>query len=259
MIRLTGDVLPVTTFLSDLEKRQLPFAQALALTKLAEEARKQIAAQAAKVFDRPKPSTINTGNSGPMFLRAATKRKPEAEVRVKDRPQVKGDPALVYLSHAILGGGRVEKRSEFLLRKNGILPNGFFIVPGSGAKLDKYGNVSNGQIQQILALLRSQRDSLANSSRDDGGKSRNFANLNRRYFVASATRQETRHLPEGVWERLPGKRRIQPVLIFTPRAPVYRKRLNFYEIQAEVANTLGPQKFTEAMQQAIASAKFKGS
>jgi hypothetical protein len=141
--------------------------------------------------------------------------------------------------------------------KFGILPNGYFIVPGSGAKLDKYGNVSNGQIQQILSLLRSQRDPTANSLRDDGGKSRNFGNLNRRYFVASRTRQETRHLPEGVWERIDGKRRVQPVLIFTPRAPVYRKRLSFYEIQANVAQTQGAKKFTEAMQEAIASAKVR--
>lgn len=257
MLRISSSLLPVTSFLTEMERQQLPFAEVLALTKLALEGRKQVADQAARVFDRPKPTTVDPGNKGPMFIKLATKRDPVAEVRVKDRPQVKGDPALVYLSHAITGGARVEKRSEFLLRKFGVLPRGYYIVPGSGATLDRYGNVSNGQIQQILSFFRSQRDPTANSIRDDGGKSRSFSKLNARYFLASKTRQNTRQLPEGVWERIVGTRRIQPVLIFVPSPPTYSKRLNFYEIQQEVCRTLGPDKFTEAMRVAILTAKFK--
>lgn len=242
--------------LTDLEKVQLPFALALSCTRIADRARQVIAEQAAKVFDKPKPSTTDPTSKGPMFLKIATKSNLEAEVRVKDRPQTKGDPALAYLSHAIRGGARIQKRSEFLLERAGILPKGFYFVPGSGARIDKYGNISNGQIQEILAITGASRDASTRSTRVNaaGRASRSFFALNQKYFVASKTREATRGIPEGVWQRVPGRGGIVPVLIFVARVPIYSKRLRFFEIQMEVAKNEGANIFREAMFDAITTA-----
>ena len=52
-----------------------------------------------------------------------------------------------------LRGPRVDKASERNLRARGILPAGMFVVPAEGARLDQYGNMSRGQMIQILSGL----------------------------------------------------------------------------------------------------------
>ncbi len=40
------------------------------------------------------------------------------------------------------------------MRQAGVLPGGMFWVPGSAAKMDRYGNISTGQIVQIVSALK---------------------------------------------------------------------------------------------------------
>ncbi|MDF5999583.1 hypothetical protein P4050_14390 [Pseudomonas aeruginosa] len=47
----------------------------------------------------------------------------------------------------------MDKASERNLRARGILPAGMFVVPAEGARLDQYGNMSRGQMIQILSGL----------------------------------------------------------------------------------------------------------
>ena len=68
--------------LDRLEREQLPFAAAFALTKTAEEIKKQLQAEMREVFDRPTRYTINS-----LFLEAATKDRMQARVWIKDRVQ----------------------------------------------------------------------------------------------------------------------------------------------------------------------------
>lgn len=257
---LTSTVDP-DAVLAEIQK-QLKFAEILALTRTAEAGRRELIIEAARVFDKPKPSTTSE-KSGPFRLKPATKRAGDdfAEVRVKDRPQVKGDPALVYFAHNIRGGPRVEKRSEFLLKKAGIMPADTFIVPGDGARIDQYGNISNGQIQQILSALGAQRDKLANSKGDNGKRKRRASKDTAQYFVANAfsQRTETKHLFPGVYERygVVSKFRIRPVLIFVTKVPTYKARFRFDEIQLRTAEAQFPIQLRLAVERVLGDATIR--
>lgn len=257
---LTSTVEP-DAVLREVEK-QLKFAEILALTRTAEAGRRALIIESARVFDRPKPSTLSE-KSGPFRLKPATRRDGDdfAEVRVKDRPQAKGDPALVYLAHNIRGGPRVEKRSEFLLKRAGIMPGDTFVVPGDGARIDQYGNISPGQIQQILSALGAQRDKLQNSRGGDGKRKRRASKDTAQYFVANAfsKRTETKHLFPGVYERYGdvSKFRIRPVLIFVTKVPTYKARLLFDEIQLREAERQFPIQLRFAVEKVIGDATIR--
>ena len=62
-----------------LEREQLPFAAALALTKTAEKVKAELYAEMQTAFDRPTRATLDS-----LFLQAATKEKMEARVFIKD-------------------------------------------------------------------------------------------------------------------------------------------------------------------------------
>lgn len=263
MLTLQVNTLPVKSWLNDIQRQHLPFATAIALTGTAKYVRAQVINEMKRQFDRPKPSTVNE-TKGPLYLKSADYKKLRAgqhdyaEVGVKDTPMPKGDPALAWLSHHIRGGRRIEKRSEFLLRTAGVLPPGYFAVPGSGARLNKYGNMSTGQIQQILSAVRAQRDSHANTPYAPRGRNARRNLTQGDYFVASRNRSRTAHLPEGVWERYGRSRfEIRPVLIFVPAAPRYRKRLKFFEMCEQVGRSRYRIEFHLAMRRALATAKVE--
>lgn len=62
-------------------------------------------------------------------------------------------PVGKYMHDQIEGGPRRDKRFEIALRRVGILPAGWFAVPGERAKIDAFGNQSPGEIRQILSWL----------------------------------------------------------------------------------------------------------
>lgn len=116
-------------------------------------------------LDRPTPYTLRS-----LYMRKATATplRLEAEVWMKDDfegsgpvgtgrqvPQA-GTPAARYLWPQVYGGSRFLKRFEYSLQQVGAMPKGWFAVPGRGARLDSFGNVSQGQITQILSQLRVQ-------------------------------------------------------------------------------------------------------
>lgn len=238
-LQIKGEVSEVKKYISQIQLQELPFASSLALTRTAEYSRKQIIDEMRRQFDRPKPSTLSE-RSGPIYIKTASKSKypnDYSEVRVKDQPLPKGVPPIVWLAHQIYGGTRAAKRSEDLLRNAGILPRGWYTVPGEGARMDRYGNMSTGQIQQILSALQSARDSRQNTryayqgitDRKGNTESRN-AKSQKKYFLALPSSLKTRHLAPGVWQRYGRKDwQVRPVLIFVRRVS-YRRRIRFYDI-----------------------------
>lgn len=260
------DFKPVYGLFNDIEKRQLPYAHSLALTNTAMFARRAMLDEFKRQFDRPKPSTLNE-KSGPIRVKSASVSKypnDYSEIRVKDQKQVKGDAALVYLSHQIHGGRRAEKRSEGLLRRAGVLLPGYYMVAGEGAVYDAYGNISPGQMQQILSAVGAQRDALANfkgrTLKDAYRNQRRMRAKTASYFVAYRGRSKTKHLAEGVWQRY-GKSEweVRPVLIFVKGAPRYRRRIRWNEIALGVGRLRFPIEFHNAMKYALARAKVQPS
>lgn len=146
--------------LDRLEREQLPFAAALALTRTAQVVAGDLRTQMQVVFDRPTPATLDS-----LFIQPATKQKMEARVWIKDGLSSgaggqsvgrqgawgKGRAAIKWLTPEVFGGPRDDKGIEALLRRRGVLGNGQYVMPGDKLPLDQYGNVSRGQLNKILS------------------------------------------------------------------------------------------------------------
>src|SRR5262245_39031822 len=118
MIRLDvrSNIKQLTQGLTQVQREQVPFATALALTRTAQVMQAAQITEMQRVFDRPTPFTLNA-----LFVSPATKRRLEASVYFKDFAP-KGTPAGKYLRPQIMGGGRNLKRMERLLQGKGLLP-----------------------------------------------------------------------------------------------------------------------------------------
>lgn len=250
-----ADIKQAVKALEGLRKDQIPFATAYALTKTAQEAKKNIEADIRRVFDRPTPYTQKG-----VWIKAATKARLFAKVYLKDE-SFKGVPADRYLIHQIRGTSRQLKGFERLLQRSGVMPDGWFAVPTNAAPLDQYGNVPGGIITRILSQLQASRDSLANET--PASKTRTMRRKGRRpsrYFVAYPGRAKTRHLTPGIYERIGfgfGDS-IRPIFIYTAQAPKYRRVLRFDEtVQAAVRDDL-PRMFEQGFRIAQATQGTKG-
>jgi hypothetical protein len=232
-INVKHNVSDAITRLDDLQKKHVPFAAALALTRTAQEVRKAEVEEMKRAFDRPTPFTLRS-----LYLKPATKADLTARIWFKDinRPEH-------YLVAQITGGERPLKRFEQHLQRAGVLPKDQFVVPGAGARLNKYGNMSAGQITQILSATGAHPDIHAHSL-DERNRSRRRGRKLRAYFVG----RPGGRLPLGIWEKRGN--RVLPVLIFV-RKPHYSKRFRFYEIGRSVAQREFPKQFERALAEAL--------
>lgn len=240
-VSVRANVSQVMAGLAATQRRHIPFATALALTRTAQAVLRIEQAAMVRVFDRPTPFTLNS-----IAVRPATKARLSAEVFFREFAG-KGIAGGKYLKPEVYGGARRPKRSELALRAAGILRPDEFIVPAKGFPLDAFGNLPSGLMQRILAQLKAQRDPSLNEGAR--GRSRRRRPQAGHYFVPG----EGSALPRGVWERF-GSRAIRPVLIFV-REPRYRARYPFYEIAAEQSRLLFPAEFGRALARALATAR----
>lgn len=247
MIEIKIDTRDVERYLSDVRRKHLPFATSLAINNTGKDVQEALASET-RVFDRPKALTKKGA-----FLTRSTKANLTAVVGLKQRGR--GGPVNEYLDAQVRGGGRDMKRSEILLQRAGILPLGYQTRPGSGARLDSYGNMSRGQIVQILSYFKTF-GGIETSGRNRNNKTQS-AKLNRstkrraavEYFVVP---DGMPGLATGVWRR--NGRGVEPVLIFIKGA-TYRKRYDFYGVARKtIANKLD-RHFDAALRRALDTAR----
>lgn len=191
--------------LNNLAQKEMPFAISKGLNDTTAEIRTAEVRKMKEVFKEPTPYTLKS-----TYIRPANKTKLDAEVGVNDL-------AMKYLEPQIFGGPRAMKRSERYLQH--------FWSPGGGARLNKYGNISPGQITQVLSVLGRLPDKYSNIS----VRSRKRNLKPRDYFLL-----RTKHgkLTPGVWERK--KSGVKPILAFI-RGPQYKRRYPFVEVGIAVA------------------------
>lgn len=225
--------------LDRLEREQLPFAAALALTTTAQDVKKALVDEMKTVFDRPTRFTLNS-----LFVEPATKDNMKARVWMKDTAQESGGrPATDWLAPQVFGGKRDQKASEKRLSDRGVLPVGQYIVPARGLKLDAYGNISRGTMNKIVSGLGAQFDKYANST-----ASRRSAGNLKRYFVMKKGNR-----PIGIGERTgKGKQGMRMVVAFASR-PQYSKRFDFFQLAERVAEDRLPIRFELAIARALAT------
>jgi hypothetical protein len=221
-ITRTGSIADVIAQVRGVPARVIPYAASTALTRVAVAGRAGVLQEMPRVFDRPTPYALRSTR-----VRPSTVQKMVARVEVNNDATNNGTPAENFLYPGVYGGARREKRFERTLRYGGLLRAGDSVMPGQKAPLDRYGNFRASELQRILTAVRSSFDPYQN--RTSSRRSRKNAK-NAPYFAASIS--GTR----GIWKRK-GRRGIEPILIFTSKTPVYRKRLDFEGIVQRTAES----------------------
>lgn len=239
---------------------QIPFATAKGLTDTIKDVRDAELQEMRKVFRAPSPYTLRS-----LYLRPATKARLEAVTWLKD-----GSRPEHYLLPQIKGGGRPLKRFEKRLVMNGLMRPDQRAVPAAGARLDAYGNMSRGQIVQILSQLRTavvQGDfSNATNSKRSRAKRQAVA-----YFVSHGTGSRRagyqgvrgrgamyeQHLPAGVWARhqFAWGSAVKPVLMFVNGAK-YSPRFDFFGVAERTIKARLPINMGNAVALALRTARL---
>lgn len=220
--------------------RQVPYAVARTLTQMAQGAKAATEAEMARKFDRPTPWTMKS-----LFYTPANKNDDPIVSRVwlmdgNARPGGRaGQNKLAVIGHQFLGGDRPRKLLEYWLQRAGLISSNEYVAPGERARMDKYGNISRGQVQQIMSQLRLGADPASWSSGSKRSK-RNVAKAGEMFFSRgpgnwfgrrSWKNGRTQNLPKGVWMRVRfgHGQAVLPILIVI-RKPTYTQRIDLQKI-----------------------------
>jgi len=232
--------------LSAAERRQMPYAMALALNETARGGRAAVQKEMDRVFDRPTPYA----KRGVVYDKATRDAPVAAVVLTGDRTRG-GLPATAFLGPQVEGGRRTLKAFERQLQDRGLLPSGRVVVPAARTKLDRYGNVPQSFLNRMMADLQiNYRGAGAERARTDRSLKRNRNYRSARFFVPATAS----HLAPGVYQRVPGSREVFPVLLFV-EARAYAVRLRFHDVVREHAARHFARNFTEAFAKAMRTAR----
>jgi len=226
--------------LDDKFRKQVPFATAKTLTKMAQLGQKEVQAEMQREFDRPTPFTLRS-----VYMKRAEKHNLQAMVYIRNSAAAKSKPLNETLKHEFSGGQRERKRLEYWLERAGLISANEFVVPGEGAKLDRYGNISRGQVQQVLSQLRAGPDPYAYKS--NSTRSKRNVKASGGFFWSRGGK-----FPRGAWMRNGAS--VKPILLVI-KAPVYRQRINMNAIVSRVIDTRFEAEFRKNLADAIRTAR----
>ncbi len=246
--------------------RQLRFAASLAANRSLAAARKALQQRMQQVFDRPTPYTLR----GAVGVQTANRDTLTGAVTLATATTAAGNvPAGKPLLAEVRGGGRRLKRSEVLLQRKGLLPVGYLTVPGRGARMDGYGNVSRSQVLEVLSWFQTYapqgttRRNAWNNNLTDAGRARKRTGTRNRagveYFVVQPN--DKSRLAPGIYRRQVAGRFVGPVgqrpvvvLLFV-RAVQYAKRFDFAETAEQALREAFPAAWRGALRQALETAR----
>lgn len=196
----------------DIANRHLPQIEVWALNWTAYEAEQNLRDQMRVKFNQPTRWTVNA-----FMVWRATKARRFAEIREKD-----GQAGQHYLKVQELGGQRPQTAMERSVSfRVAVTTHVQSVVATSSARLDSHGNWSIGERNQAMSAIGAQRDvgvtSNASAASRAAGRRRGRAD----YFVPAHG-----GLKPGIWRRT-GPGNIAMVAALSPKAPVYRPRLDF--------------------------------
>ncbi len=212
---------------------KMPMIQHYAMINAGERARDAVQDHINAVLDRPTPliqkSTRLVADDGTKVLKSVGRRSIGMPLKVWLKDTIGGksvrDEGMAerVLRPHIEGGSRAAKPSEHRLRDAGILKSNEYLVPSRTAPLNKYGNVTSGEIVRMLSDLRT-----FNESGYDANRTANKRKLRKgrgKYFVLN------RGGMKGIFKMVgTGGRDINMVFLVVSGAPKYKKRLDFYGV-----------------------------
>lgn len=236
-IPISVDTRQFETTLQGWERQQLPFATSVAINRVGLKVKNAIKGTMQVSFNNPTPYTLNS-----LMLIPSTKSNLTAVVKFKDSSS-NGTPQSSFLSPEVFGGVRAAKPSELLMQAKGVLPSGMGWVPGAGAKLDAYGNMSRSQIFNVMAAIKQMGANVASKPTRSSKKSAKFAST---IFVGKPAGGR---LPLGVYQQT-GEGKLIPLMLFVDM-PHYSIRLPFADVSSTVYTTSFQNEFTQALREAL--------
>lgn len=224
-------------------RKQVPYATAQTLNKMAEYVKRATVSEMKQKFDRPTSFTLDS-----LYIEIATKQKLTARVYVKDRDLVKSKALSKSIGHQFSGGQRIRKRLEFWFTRAGYISSNEYLVPASGAILDDYGNMSRGQITKVLSQLQAGSD--ATSYRSSSARSRAKRAVTG-YFWSRGGK-----LKRGVWQRFgfAAGSAVKPVLLVS-KAPIYKQRIDMDRLAKQVISRDFDAEFKKQFDEAVRTAR----
>lgn len=241
---IAGNERALSRQLSALENEQLPFAARKTANRLAVQGIADLKAKEPEVFDRPTPYAQNAWR----YKQATGRSDPTAQILAKDFGG-KGTPAWKFLDPEVFGGERRMKRFELALA--GKFGTGF-AVPGRGTTLDRYGNMSRGDVVKMLSALGAFGEQGYMANRTAHSKARS-GRRQQTYFLAHSKEDGT---PLGIY-RVVSAGKVEPVLIFTHRAPNYSKRFPYAATAEQTVERNATTFLSEELGKALATARPK--
>lgn len=232
--------------LRDIERKQLPYAIMLTLNETAKGGRLEVQREMDRVFDRPTPYA----KRGVVYDRATRQNLRAAVVVTGDRTKG-GLPATAFLGPQIEGGMRTHKAFERQLIDRGVMKRNEAAVPAKRAPLDRYGNLTQGFLNRVMADLQiDYRGAGATRVRSDKSVKRNKNYKHARFFAA----KRPGHLFPGVYQRDPTTQTILPVILFVSQS-TYRIRLQLREVVERYVEANVHDHFAAAFERAVRTAR----
>lgn len=233
-IRSTGAL--VRAELNDLQKKHLLKAQLQATERTGRYVYGALRSEMEEVFDRPTRWALQG-----VQISKATLDRPVFTIWINETPN-KGIPGVKFLTPQIEGGSRNVKRFERALQTKGLMPAGWFAVPGRQAPLDAHGNVPASFIVRMLSDLQAFGEQGHRANRK--GERRGARKTN--YFFVP---RKGSHLKPGVYWHMPGGL-LGVVFIFVSRVS-YEKRYDFYGTGQRAFNQVALRFMSESLAKLI--------
>lgn len=219
--KVSNNMAEVTRGLSDVARKELPWAMVRALNDTAKYVIEYNRRAMAKAFDKPTRWTLNAfriQRANKRTLDASVLRKTTAGKRhyleVQEAGGVKPQGGLeLAMQHRATDAGKVGR-----------------VTPAAKAQRDASGNLARGEIKRIFTKLDAAH----------AGKRKRKGSV--QYFTPKAGQ-----LSPGVWRRQGSS--LKPVLHFRTKAPTYRPRLNFYRNANKVAQAKFEKLFLKYLQE----------
>lgn len=266
MIKVTVDDQAIRRLMQEMPKTAGRAAER-AIDRTATEIRDAVKREIPRVFDNPVPYTRNS-----LRLTRTRNHNMQASVWFKDPDRMEDH----YLVPQVEGTTRKTKGFERALDK-------IKMVPGRGARMTAAGNVSVGQIRQVLSVLkRSQRtlgyqSNITKRSATRNRNQRDYVYLPRgsgklppgvyervaqqsrlidastkRKFKMSGAKAYQFGKSKGKWQRITRARGLQGILIRGRQQHRYRAQLDFYGIAERIHNRTFRSAFEQELRKELA-------
>lgn len=239
----------VTASMAGFSERRIRSTIATVLTRVAVAAKDAERREMIDSLDRPTPYTLNS-----VYARPATAERLESEVGIKNDASG-GHPPTAWLRWQVHGGLRRWTGFERALIRGGAMPDHMRAVPGRFARLDGYGNLSRGQMAQIISQLRIETGragstrtlpivTAADSAKDRSRKLKAIRSQQRRaggqFIALPVGRGKLRPGIYLVRDTAWGRTAPKPIVVFVSQAQ-YQPRFDFYFVARQAAGQLGAQ------------------